>query len=47
LIPFAPAIPGAAIILVGLGITARDGVVLGFAMLVMGGVAVWLGMRFL
>jgi hypothetical protein len=36
LIPFAPAIPGVTIILVGLGITARDGLVLGLAMLVMG-----------
>jgi hypothetical protein len=45
LIPFAPAIPGAAIILVGLGVTARDGVVLGLAMLAIGGVAVWLGTR--
>ena len=45
-IPFAPAIPGAAIILVGLGVTARDGLVLGLAMLAVGGIAVWLGMRF-
>jgi hypothetical protein len=47
LIPFAPLIPGIAVILVGLGVTARDGVVLGLAMLVMGGAAGWLGMKFL
>jgi hypothetical protein len=47
LIPFAPIVPGSAVILVGLGVTARDGVVLGLAMLVMGGAAVWLGIRFL
>lgn len=47
LIPFAPIVPGIAVILVGLGVTARDGVVLGLAMLVMGAAAVWLGMRFL
>jgi hypothetical protein len=46
LIPFAPIVPGLAVILVGLGITARDGVVLGFAMLMMSGGALWLGMRF-
>jgi hypothetical protein len=46
LIPFAPIVPGVAVILVGLGVTARDGAVLGLAMLVMGGAAVWLGMRF-
>ena len=36
-IPFAPAIPGVTIILVGQGITARDGLVLVVAMLLMGG----------
>jgi hypothetical protein len=46
LIPLAPAIPGAAIILVGLGVTARDGVVLGLAMLAIGAAAVWLAVRF-
>ena len=35
------------VILVGLGVTARDGVVLGLAMLVMGVAAAWLGMRLL
>lgn len=47
LIPFAPIVPGITVILVGLGVTARDGVVLGLAMLVMGAAAIWLGMRFL
>jgi hypothetical protein len=47
LIPFAPFIPGVAIILVGLGVTARDGLVLGLAMLVMAGGVTWLAMRFL
>jgi hypothetical protein len=47
LIPFAPIVPGIAVILVGLGVTARDGVVLGLAMLVMGAAAAWLGVRFL
>lgn len=31
-IPFAPVLPGVAIILIGLGVTARDGLVLGLAM---------------
>jgi hypothetical protein len=33
-IPFAPFIPGATIILIGLGVTARDGVLLGVAMVI-------------
>lgn len=45
LIPFAPAIPGVAVILVGLGVTAHDGLVLGLAMLAMVGASVWLGLR--
>jgi hypothetical protein len=47
LIPFAPAIPGGAVILIGLGVTARDGLVLGIAMLIMSGAAAWIGMKIL
>jgi hypothetical protein len=46
LIPFAPLIPGLAVILVGLGVTARDGLVLGLAIVVVGIAGVWLAMRF-
>lgn len=46
LIPFAPAIPGATVILVGLGVTARDGVVLAFAMAAMAAKGVWLASWF-
>jgi hypothetical protein len=46
-IPFAPFIPGVTIILIGLGLTARDGVVLGIAMLIVCGGAYWLAMRWM
>jgi hypothetical protein len=46
LIPFAPIVPGITVILVGLGVTARDGIVLGIAMLLMGGIGVWFGLKF-
>lgn len=45
-IPFAPLIPGLAVILVGLGVTARDGLVLGIAIMLVGLAAVWLALRF-
>jgi len=44
-IPLAPLIPGLAVILVGLGVTARDGLVLGVAMVAVGAAGVWLAMR--
>ena len=37
LIPFAPLAPGIAIVMFGLGMTARDGLLLAFALLVVGG----------
>ncbi len=45
-IPFAPLLPGLAVILVGLGVTARDGVVLGIAIVLVGLAGVWLAVRF-
>lgn len=47
LIPLAPFLPGATIILIGLGITARDGVVLGLAILLVCGSGYLLATRFL
>lgn len=47
LIPFAPFLPGATIILIGLGLTARDGVVLGIAMLAVCVAGYWLVTRWL
>jgi hypothetical protein len=35
------------VILVGLGVTARDGLVLGVAIIVVGAAGLWLAMRFL
>lgn len=46
-IPLAPFLPGATIILIGLGITARDGVVLGLAILLVCGSGYLLASRFL
>lgn len=46
-IPLAPFIPGVTIILIGLGITARDGVVLGIAMLIICAGGYWLASRWL
>lgn len=45
-IPLAPFLPGATVILIGLGVTARDGLVLGLAMGILAGGAVWLALRF-
>ena len=46
-IPLAPFIPGVTIILIGLGITARDGVLLGLAMLIVCAGGYWLASRWL
>lgn len=46
-IPLAPFIPGATIILIGLGVTARDGVLLGIAMLIVCAGGYWLATRWL
>lgn len=45
-IPLAPLVPGLAVILVGLGVTARDGLVLGIAMVAVGIAGAWLALRF-
>jgi hypothetical protein len=45
-IPFAPFIPGVTVIFVGLGVTARDGLVLGLAIAAMTAAGVWLWTRF-
>jgi hypothetical protein len=47
LIPFAPLIPGVAIVLLGLGVTARDGVVLAIAISLLGVACYFLASRFL
>jgi hypothetical protein len=46
-IPFAPFIPGVTIILVGLGVTARDGLLLALAMLIVCAGGWWLAARWL
>jgi len=46
-IPLAPFIPGVTIILIGLGVTARDGVVLGIAMLIVCAGGYWLASRWM
>lgn len=46
-IPLAPLIPGSTIVLIGLGVTARDGLVLAVAMLVVLAGGWWLGQKFL
>jgi hypothetical protein len=46
-IPFAPFIPGVTIILIGLGVTARDGVLLGIAMAIICAGAWWVFSRWL
>lgn len=46
-IPLAPFVPGATIILIGLGITARDGAILGLAILIVCAGLYLLAMRFL
>jgi hypothetical protein len=44
-IPFAPFIPGATIILIGLGVTARDGLLLSLALSLLAIAGVWLATR--
>jgi hypothetical protein len=44
-IPLAPFLPGATIILIGLGITARDGLALGAAIAITGAAAFWIADR--
>jgi hypothetical protein len=46
-IPFAPLIPGIAVVLIGLGVTARDGVVLAIAISLLGVACYFLASRFL